>query len=1650
MRRVQNDTTSTSQAVRNLATNPEMVAGVSDKVIRTNLFTNPSFETAGSQFNVRTNLSTNPSFETSSGTVDIKTNLATNPSFERVAEGTDILRKNLATAGWYVITYTGTGASNTTGVSWQGKTWTRFTQGTTTAAISRLNIPLTELVDGQTYTVSWLVANTSASAIWIGIDWCDGPSSTLSLAPGEQRRVSVTSSRSTYTSVYRFADLYLTAPSTSVLFTEVLVEQTDQQRPYFDGDTADALGWDYGWTGTAGSSVSTARAMLTEITRNMIPNPKMNSVSASTFELRKNLAVNPRAVDAFGPYGTQTITTVTGLSGFPDGITTANRVAFNGANPGVTFFTPLANTTYTVSAWVFHESVPAGGWAFAQRGVTSSPSTTPVQGAWSRLSWTYTTGESTSEIGFRSGVSQTSGSFLITGILVEEGPTLGSYFDGSLPATTDHTHAWLGAPTTSTSVQRAYGVVDYSRSGADTSSPYSYTDPVAGKVLRYRFTTGINAVAINLTSLSNIPAMEGKTYTILFKARASFAYSIKGRVGGTQGDSVTLPANQWVTVRQTLVYGVAGYTGVWMTNTGSANIGQTIDLADICLVEGIYTGPYFDGASPSYSDFSHKWTGTPDNSASVVAGARVLVTGTGRTNAVYSYDWLNSGTSSMRVIANNSDSYDTYIEPVPMSTFAPSTQYTVSAKVRKSAPQTGPLLGNSKAGLFWHFNAGEVAGNVHSTNVAGVETLTATFTTPASLAGYSTFRLYNGTPRGNGDIWYDDLVIVQGSGPATYFDGDTPASDDLTYVWSGTPHASTSVVRGTPAAGYSTNNCYAIQSSQFPLSGSKSLRLIPSSSSNDSFIYIPITLGAKTYTISATIRLKAPQTGTLDDRARRIRVFHSDIVSASEIAPNVVGSTRLKVTFTVTDATKYQSLRLYNGGTTGNGDVWWENLVVEEGATDGKYFDGTAPVYENLCPNPSFESSLGVWNQVAYGSVSRDTTQGYVGSACTKITVTGAVDGAYYSGGHASVRPGDVVTMSAYIKGPAGKAFRVDGDAGSSATNGWVVDNFKSLIFTGDWQRVSITITVPVGYDRATIGFKADAVWSGEMFVDAILIEKSATLNPYYEGTGDYTYAWSGTSHASTSYQKAISVAGWSNPISSVKLVSSSILKTHGASSLMVVGTSDGNRTTLTTFPASAGAVYALSADMRHDASVSRELRIDYTFQDSNNARIGNYVAGIGVTAAGGLWVRPSTVTIAAPANTATITVYTAIISATASETFWVDAALAEDSAILRPYFDGSSTNTGDFTHAWSGTANASTSSQRAWNVAGAFTNMRADIYSSSVAPFSGSSTAKGIVTEVGYQPRYEQLFTIIPGRRYTVMVKMKASTGPVNLGLKWIANPDVYGPVISEAASNGVWTTVRGSAISPDNATHLALWIGVPSNTVIGTEFEIDQLMVVSKDYNGPFGTGDSYGWEWEGTPHASTSIGYPVGMMQLAGKPLFFQTTPGQYVLTDIDPAKNPVLPEGAPRTIYTVVNNLKDIDTGQMSVVFTYGVDDLNDATHPNQTIMMRQQSQSGSTVNALLARRTGGGGPVAIGIPSTGKQILINGLNENGYLFSGANKDAITTDTGIQMVVPHERIKIEPNNTHHQHIATYIYPGVHSAAVRQEMVKLLAHEYAIPGM
>lgn len=226
----------------------------------------------------------------------------------------------------------------------------------------------------------------------------------------------------------------------------------------------------------------------------------------------------------------------------------------------------------------------------------------------------------------------------------------------------------------------------------------------------------------------------------------------------------------------------------------------------------------------------------------------------------------------------------------------------------------------------------------------GMKRYTFTVTATGSFNRVYMEALGVGIPIGT-KTWVDRTLVEKGATAGDYYEGQ----GDYTYAWSGTANASHSQQQApSVTAIVQSSTAVVTKSSLWTSSGSSSARVTPLAGSIDTRADLSATgftslVTGKTYTLSATCRVASVQTGTIDSRARKIVTYHSNTSHASAQAPNVVGSTRLSVTFKVTDATAYTSLRLYNGASAGNGDIWWDDVMLIEGSNDVPYVDGSKP-----------------------------------------------------------------------------------------------------------------------------------------------------------------------------------------------------------------------------------------------------------------------------------------------------------------------------------------------------------------------------------------------------------------------------------------------------------------------------------------------------------------------------------------------------------------------------------------------------------------------------------------------------------------------------------------------------------------------------------
>lgn len=220
----------------------------------------------------------------------------------------------------------------------------------------------------------------------------------------------------------------------------------------------------------------------------------------------------------------------------------------------------------------------------------------------------------------------------------------------------------------------------------------------------------------------------------------------------------------------------------------------------------------------------------------------------------------------------------------------------------------------------------------------------------------------------------DEVLIEKSPVVGTYFDSSTPAAGDFSYAL-GAGGVSIQTAPGVAGMGGVSSLAKGYQSGEWSSSGAKSIRITPVSSNPDTFVDITagFTLNPNTlYTILGTVRLEAPQTGTLNSKRRGFRAYiggSETTFNYSSVAPNEFGVHEVRATFSTPASAVMSFFRLMNGASAGNGDVWWDDLLIIEGEYTGPYFDGSTP---------NTVDDLHAWDGPADASTSTRTWMGPV------------------------------------------------------------------------------------------------------------------------------------------------------------------------------------------------------------------------------------------------------------------------------------------------------------------------------------------------------------------------------------------------------------------------------------------------------------------------------------------------------------------------------------------------------------------------------------------------------------------------------------------------------------------------------------------------
>lgn len=164
---------------------------------------------------------------------------------------------------------------------------------------------------------------------------------------------------------------------------------------------------------------------------------------------------------------------------------------------------------------------------------------------------------------------------------------------------------------------------------------------------------------------------------------------------------------------------------------------------------------------------------------------------------------------------------------------------------------------------------------------------------------------------------------------------------DFTPGWTGAAHASTSILWGQGAYPVTGIRAAVILSSRWSKSGRKSLRIIskgsPSEGANSKDTYAQVTIPAAIRgggTLVGTSHLEEP----VVDGSSLVGELMVAVPIVEVKRPNVAGDVDLRLNYGA--LTSSYTARFYHGGPEGSADVWWDAVGLFAGSYEGPWFDG--------------------------------------------------------------------------------------------------------------------------------------------------------------------------------------------------------------------------------------------------------------------------------------------------------------------------------------------------------------------------------------------------------------------------------------------------------------------------------------------------------------------------------------------------------------------------------------------------------------------------------------------------------------------------------------------------------------------------------------
>lgn len=339
--------------------------------------------------------------------------------------------------------------------------------------------------------------------------------------------------------------------------------------------------------------------------------------------------------------------------------------------------------------------------------------------------------------------------------------------------------------------------------------------------------TGLQDVAFGhgLSGVEAYPVTPGEVYTFssywrvsrsqnsVYTSRYVVVYydSSGATISDIAGSNYTGPivADEWnrgsitVMVPEGVSF-MTSYVNVLFMDNTSLQVGDTLDATGLLVEKSSVIGPYFDGSYSPDPDLTPSWTGTANESPSILTGQKVtsfFVTSAAKAqyrSAKHGVALVpispSSGDSALYILGQNFGAGVSRL--LPGKWYAAKLAIYIDSPITKTHLNSLSLIAEYDSTTTWSNNTQILAKDSIVENISGEHTVTITFQVPTDVEKPMVWiRAYNGSKIPTDIVYFNNILIAQADTEeealrlvqAPYRDGDSPG-----WTWDGMPGLSAS------------------------------------------------------------------------------------------------------------------------------------------------------------------------------------------------------------------------------------------------------------------------------------------------------------------------------------------------------------------------------------------------------------------------------------------------------------------------------------------------------------------------------------------------------------------------------------------------------------------------------------------------------------------------------------------------------------------------------------------------------------------------------------------------------------------------------------------------------------------------------------------